>query len=228
MELDEVLRTTGAVREFTDEPVSDEVLHRILDTARFAPSGGNRQGVHVTVVRAPATRERLVELSLTGARRYTAQRSAGEVPWNPVTPTAVPDEDIAATEVPRRFTEPLLTAAAVLVVTVDLGAVAATDQDLDRIGVVAGGSVFPLAWNILLAARQEGLGGTFTTMLVAEEPAVRELLRIPEHHALACVIPIGRPVRQPRRLTRRDVDEFVTLETYDGVPLRPATNDATS
>ena len=223
MELDEVLRTTGAVREFTDEPVSDEVLHRILDTARFAPSGGNRQGAHVTVVRDRATRERLVELSLPGARRYTAQGTAGEVPWNPVTPTAVSDETIAGTDVPDRFSTPLLTAAAVLVVTVDLGAVAATDQDLDRIGVVAGGSIYPLAWNILLAARQEGLGGTFTTMLVAQEPAVRELLAIPEHHALACVIPLGRPVHQPRRLTRRGVAEFVTLETYDGEPLGPTT-----
>jgi nitroreductase len=225
MELDDVLRTTGAVREFTDEPVSDDVLYRILDNARFAPSGGNRQGAHVIVVRERATRERLVELTLPGARRYVAQASAGEVPWNPVTPTAVPDEVIAATEVPDRFTTPLLTAAAVVVVTVDLGAVAATDQQLDRIGVIAGGSVYPLAWNILLAARQEGLGGTFTTMVAAAEPAVRVLLAVPEHHAVACVIPIGHPVRQPRRLTRREVAEFVTRETFDGEPFsaHPAT-----
>ena len=228
MELDDVLRTTGAVREFTDEPVPDEVLYRILDNARFAPSGGNRQGAHVTVVRDRALRERLVALTLPGARRYVAQGSAGEVPWSPVAPTAVSDEAIAATEVPDRFTNPLLTAAAVLVVTVDLGAVAATDQELGRIGVIAGGSVYPFAWNILLAARQEGLGGTFTTMLVAQEPAVRELLAIPEHHALACVIPLGRPVKQPRRLTRRPVEDFVTLETYAGAPFTAATNDATS
>jgi nitroreductase len=219
MELDEILRTTGAVREFTDEPVPDEVLHRILDTARFAPSGGNRQGAHVTVVRDRASRERLVELTALGARRYTAQSKAGEVPWNPVAPPGVTEAEIAATEVPRHFTDPLLTAAAVLVVTVDLGAVAATDQDLDRIGVVAGGSIYPLAWNILLAARQEGLGGTFTTMVVAEEPAVRELLAIPEGHAVACVIPLGHPVHQPKRLTRRPVEDLVTLETFDGKPL---------
>lgn len=220
MELDEILRTTGAVRDFTDEPVPDEVLHRILDTARFAPSGGNRQGAHVTVVRDRATRERLVELTLPGARRYLAQGANGEVPWNPLEPPRVDEATIAATEVSGRFTEPLLTAAAVLVVTVDLGAVAATDQELDRIGVIAGGSVYPLAWNILLAARQEGLGGTFTTMLAAEEPAVRALLRIPDGHALAAVIPIGHPVKQPRRLTRRPVEEFATLEAYDGEPFR--------
>ena len=50
MELSEVMRTTGAVRQFTDEPLPDYILERILDDARFAPSGGNRQGVHVTAI----------------------------------------------------------------------------------------------------------------------------------------------------------------------------------
>ena len=60
MDLSDVMRTTGAVRRFTDDPLPDEVLERILDNARFAPSGGNRQGTHVIVVRDPQTRERLV------------------------------------------------------------------------------------------------------------------------------------------------------------------------
>ena len=51
-----MMRTTGAVRRFTDDPLPDEVLERILDNARFAPSGGNRQGAHVIVVRDRETR----------------------------------------------------------------------------------------------------------------------------------------------------------------------------
>jgi nitroreductase len=77
MDLYEVMRTTAAVRDFTDDPLPDEVLHTILDNARFAPSGGNRQGSQVVVVRDPATRERLVEITGPGARRYHAQRAAG-------------------------------------------------------------------------------------------------------------------------------------------------------
>ena len=56
MELREAMRTTAAVREFTGEPVPPATLHRILDDARFAPSGGNQQGWHVTIVRDPALR----------------------------------------------------------------------------------------------------------------------------------------------------------------------------
>ena len=50
MELYDVMRTTAAIREFTDDPLPDDVLARILDNARFAPSGGNRQGAHLVLV----------------------------------------------------------------------------------------------------------------------------------------------------------------------------------
>ena len=72
MDLIDTLRTTGAVREFTDEPVPDEVLARVLDTARFAPSGGNRQGWRLVVVQDPDTRRRLRDLYLDGWYPYLA------------------------------------------------------------------------------------------------------------------------------------------------------------
>ncbi|MCW2856843.1 MAG: nitroreductase [Marmoricola sp.] len=219
MELYDVMRTTAAVREFTDDPLPDEVLRTILDNARFAPSGGNRQGSAILVIRDRSTREALVGLTVPGARRYTAQVLAGEIPWNPVRPTSLTEEQIAATEVPDRFTEPLLRAAVVLVVCVDLSAVAAIDQDLDRIGLISGASVYPLVWNILLAARNEGFGGTITTMAVAEEPAIRALLGIPDQYAVACVVPMGKPVRQLTKLTRAGVEDLARLENWTGGPL---------
>jgi nitroreductase len=219
MDLYDVMRTTPAVREFTGDPLPDETLHRILDHARFAPSGGNRQGTRIVVVRDPETRRRLAELNEPAVRRYVAQSKAGQSPWNPLEPPAPSPEEIAATPVPEPFTKPVLTAAVVLVVWVDLGLVAATDQDLDRIGLVAGASVYPLVWNLLLAARNEGYGGTITTMAVAEEPAVRELLGVPDQFALAAVVPIGRPVREITKLRRLPVDELATRETFDGAPI---------
>ena len=218
MELYDVMRTTPAVREFTDDPLPDETLHRILDHARFAPSGGNRQGTRIIVVRDPQARRRLAELNEPAVRRYVAQTKAGQSPWNPLEPPAPSADEIAATAVPEAFTAPLLTAGAVLVVCVDLGLVAAMDQDLDRVGLVAGASVYPLVWNILLAARNEGYGGTITTMAVAEEDRVKELLEIPGRFALAAVVPLGRPAREVTRLRRHPVEELATLETFDGEP----------
>jgi len=218
MDLYDVMRTTPAVREFTDEPLPDQTLHRILDHARFAPSGGNRQGVRIIVVRDRQTRERLAELNEPAVRRYVAQIRAGQSPWNSLEPPIPTPEEIEATDVPESFTKPVLTAGAVLVVCVDLGVVASTDQLLDRVGVISGASVYPMVWNILLAARNEGFGGTITTMAAAEEPAVRGLLGIPDEYAVAAVLPIGKPVKQLTRLRRNEVEEFVTRETFDGQP----------
>jgi nitroreductase len=219
MDLYDAMRTTPAVREFTGEPLPDDVLHTILDNARFAPSGGNRQGSQIVVVRDLASREALAELTIPGARRYTAQKLAGEGPWNAFAPTRLSEEEIEATEVPDFWTKPVLGADVVLVVCVDLRLVAATDQDLDRVGIVGGASVYPLVWNILLAARNEGFGGTITTMAVAAEPQVRELFGIPEEYAVAAVLPLGKPVRQLTKLSRVSVGDLTRLEHWEGGPL---------
>lgn len=220
MDLYDVMRTTAAVREFTDDPLPDNVLHTILDNARFAPSGGNRQGTRIVIVRDSATRERLVEITLPGARRYHAQRLAGETPWSAYAPSRVTDEQVDQTTAPAAFIEPVRKAAVVLVVCVDLRAVAALDKDLDRVGVVAGASVYPFVWNILLAARNEGFGGTITTMAVAEEPALKALLGIPDPYAVAAVVPLGKPLKQLRKLTRVQVGELTHLERWEGGPLQ--------
>jgi nitroreductase len=219
VELYEVMRTTSAVRQFTNDPLPDEILYTILDNARFAPSGGNRQGTRIVIIRDRGTRQALVDLTIPGAKKYVAERRAGENPWNTINPSRVSDDQIAATEVPESFTAPLLESAVVLVVCVDLRMVAALDKELDRVGIVGGASVYPLVWNILLAARNEGFGGTITTMAVAEEPRMRQLLGIPDTYAVACVVPLGKPAHQPRKLSRLEVAELTRLEHWRGGPL---------
>src|SRR3984957_20803383 len=92
MELTDALRTTGSVRAFTDEPVSDEDLYGILYDARFAPSGGNREAGHVIVVKDAARRRALRDLYLDGWHDYVAHALAGLIPFSPL----ASDEDRAA------------------------------------------------------------------------------------------------------------------------------------
>ena len=222
MDLYDAMRTTFAAREFTDDPLPDEMLCTILDRARFAPSGGNRQGWRVIVVRERATRDALAALSAPAAKRYAAQLQAGENPWNPIDRSSVDAAAIERTPVPARLTEPLRQAPVVLVICVDLKVVAATDQNLARVGVVSGASIYPFAWNVLLAARGEGFAGTITTLAVAEEPALKRLLGIPDHVAVCAVMPLGRPVRSLTRLRRKSVPEFAMRERWGGAPLDAA------
>ena len=219
MDLYDVMRTTFAARQFTDDPVPDEVLHRILDNARFAPSGGNRQGWRVVVVRDQGTRDALPYLIRPTMQRYVAQVQAGEAPWNTINPTALTDEQIAATEVPEPMIQALTQAPVLLFVFLDLSVAASFDQHLDRVGVISGGSVYPFVWNILLSARNEGFGGTPTTFAAPREDDLKSLLGVPEQYAFATMIPLGKPVKQLTKLTRKPVESFATLERFDGDPL---------
>lgn len=216
MELHEVMRTTFSCREWTDEPVSDETLHRILDVARFAPNGGNRQGWRAIVVKDKEIRRQFVPLVKPTTSVYLAQTSAGEAPWNSVNPTSVDIDAAIAADPPFPGLDEMVDAPAVIVVTVDLGVVASFDKDLDRVGVISGASIYPFVWNILLAARNEGLGGVLTTYLAGQEPKVQELLGVPAHHAIAAMVPIGHPVKQLTKLKRLAVEEFTTVDRFDG------------
>ena len=216
MELYDVMRTTFSARDYTGEELPDAVLYDILDNARFAPSGGNRQGNRVIVVRSADTRDQLARLAEPAAKRYAAQIKAGESPWNAVVPTKVTADEIAQTPAPALLTESFRAASVVLVFLVDLTVVASMDQDLERIGIISGGSIYPFVWNTLLGARQAGFGGTITTLAVAEEPKLQALLNIPEHFAVCAVVPLGKPVKQLTKLKRRAVEDFARRERFDG------------
>lgn len=227
MELSEVMRTTPAIRRFADAPVTDDVVHRVLDTARFAPSGGNRQGWHVIVVRDPATRDQLQQLYQASWREYWAHVLVGKAAFSPgPTRFSQPWVDLDAareTPAPNEFADHLASHPVLLVVCVALDALAVLDHGLDRQSIVGGGSIYPFCQNVMLAARNEGLGGVMTTVLCRQEPAVLELLGVPPSHVLAALIVLGHPSEQITRLRRRTVDEFTTIDRFDGSALqRPA------
>jgi len=228
MDLIDALRSTGAVRDFLPEPVDDEVVHRLLDTARFAPNGGNRQAWRAIVVRDPARKAALRDLYLPGWYEYLAQSAAGLVPWAPVTDREAEERAIgdapALAEVaaagPGGFAEHLDDVPALILVLADLRKLATVDRDLDHYTLVGGASVYPFVWSVLLAARAEGLAGVMTTMVVRREAEVRAAFGIPGHLAVAALVALGRPVRQPTRLTRQPVEEFTTVDSFDGPTLR--------
>ena len=228
MDLLQTLRTTAAIRDFEDGPVDDATLRRILDTARFAPNGGNAQSWRVVVLRDPAKRQAIRDLYLEGWRLYLAMRAAGLRPWAPLTDRPKEDAVVAQARADDEangrpflgdFPEHLDEAPALLVLLADLRLLAAVDRDLDRYTFIGGASVYPFAWSILLAARAEGIGGVITTMPVYKEDEVKRLLGVPDTHAVAAVLALGVPKHEFSRLTRKPVDEFATVDRFDGPSL---------
>ena len=224
MDLVETLRTTGAVRAFTDGTVPDDLVHQVLDTARFAPSGGNRQGWQVIVVRDRHTRRQFRDLYLAGWYEYLALVAAGLVPWAPVTDEAAErralggagEQAARAAGGPGGFAEHIDSVPVLLLVLADLRLLAAVDRGFDRYTFAGGASVYPSRGVCSLAAPALGLAGVLTTMPVRHEPEVKELFGVPDHLAVAALVALGHPAHQPRRLTRRAVREFTTVDRFDG------------
>jgi nitroreductase len=218
MELREVMRTTPSTREYTDDDLPDSVLFDILDTARFAPNGGNRQAWRVIIVRDDETKRTIAELYDLGMREYMGFHRAGLVPFvaeNDGNDPQIDLDDARATPLP--YEDPhIATAPVLIVILLDTSAASSVDSGIGRVPVTAGGSAFPFAHNILLAARDVGYGGHLTSVLSRQEPALRELLRIPDQFILATMLPLGRPTRTITKLRRAPVEEFTTVGSFDG------------
>lgn len=214
MDLVHALRTNAAVREFTDEPLSDEVLHELLDTARFASSGGNRQPWRVAVIRDPGLRRTLADLCIPVWSEYVAIGATGHTPFSAVdAPEQVPDLGPQANPLLDRVED----VPGVLVVAADLRYVAMMDMDLDRPALTGGASVYPFVYSFLLAARDRGLGGVMTTFLARAEREARAALALPDTWALAAMVFVGRPAKEPpTKLTRKPVASFTTVDRFDG------------
>ena len=203
------------------------MLARVLDTARFAPSGSNAQAWRVVVVKDAANRRRLRDCYLRGSRDYMALAAAGLRPWSPTNDRDAEARALAAenTATPGGFAERFDETPVLLALFADLSMLAAIDRDADRYTFAAGASIYPFAWNVLLAARDEGLGGVITTIAIREEAEVKAVLGAPDPLALAAIIALGYPVRQPRRLRREPVEllcygRFHRRPSLSGLPRR--------
>jgi nitroreductase len=196
--------------------VPADALVRALENARFAPSGGNRQGWRVVVVRDAERRVALRELYLPGWRAYMEQTGGAAVLADP---DAFDQAIVRRVQGANEYAERLHEVPVHLVVGVRLEDLAVTDAQLPRQSIVGGASVYPFVQNLLLGLRAERLGAALTTLLVPAEAEVRRLLEIPQEIALAAHIGVGyRADPWPSRLARRAVEEFAFSERY-GQPL---------
>ncbi|MEQ8231955.1 MAG: nitroreductase family protein [Gammaproteobacteria bacterium] len=211
MDLLDVMHSTGTCRYYAADPVSDDVLATVLDAARWAPSGGNRQPVSLVAIRERATKARLQALYLPFWENYVAGIDAGTV--------RVGSRDSRILEAADHFARHLADIPVLVCVCARLADVHPTDTGLDRLSIVGGASIYPAVQNVLLAARNAGLGSALTTLLCAVEPEVKRLLEVPDDVSTAAMLALGYPARPfPRKLNRRPLAEMAFSEKF-GRPL---------
>ena len=215
MDLLETLRSTGAVRGFTDAPVSDATLASLLETASFAPSGGNRQPWKVAVVKDLELRATLASLMRPVWEEYSGANAVGQRPY--AFGKSIDAPPIAA---PYALIDEIASVPVVLAIAADLRDIAIMDGNLERPPIVGGASIYPFCWSIVLAARAHGLGGVMTTFLSRAEPAAAAPLGLPADHALAATIFLGVPTHQNTKLRRNPVNSFTFIDRFDGESFR--------
>jgi nitroreductase len=177
---DELLTTTRSVRKRLDptRSVPLELVRECLEVALQAPTGGNSQGWHWLVITDPALRSGIAEYY---KRSYDAYRGSR------ATPTG--DGGRAATQ--RRVSSSAdhladhLAEVPVLV----LACIEAGEQLPAENQAGLWGSLLPAAWSYQLAARARGLGTAWTTLHLAYEREVGELLGIPPHVRQGVLLP---------------------------------------
>jgi nitroreductase len=151
----EAMRTLKAVRRLKPDPIPDDVLHRVLEAATWAPTGGNQQPWRIIAVK---DREKKTRLGNWYAERWAAfskmYRSA-------ITPEMAEDarkrmlRTLAAGDyLAQHFGETPVVA----IFCFNPKQMAITDAKQNRPSVVGGGSVYPSVENLLIACRAEGLG----------------------------------------------------------------------
>jgi nitroreductase len=202
MTLFDGIRTLRAVREFTDEPVSDEEIAAMLDLAVCAPSGGNRQPWHFVVIRDPAIRRTIRDYYLEVFRGYRqgVLRQAAEG-------HAAAQAQVARWErsgAPDAFAEHLDRVPVLILVCLDRQRLGFGSADpAEPLPPTAWASIYPAVQNLLLAAHGIGLGAVLTTLHMPHEREIKTLLGIPAHIQTAALVPVGHPKQKhgpPRRI----------------------------
>lgn len=186
-----LMSTLRAVRRLKPEPISDDVLHRVLQAACWAPTGGNMQPWRVLVVTDPGLKQGVADIYRPEWERYVefARKRSAAAELN-ADDLAAQERTIAAGD---HLAAHMGEAPALLLFVADPARMAITDAKLDRVSMVGGASVYTAVQNAMLACRAEGLGCTLTTLHCHREDEVKALLDIPESWATVALVPIGHP-----------------------------------
>lgn len=196
----EGLRTTRAIRRYTDAPIPDEDLAEILWYAGRAPSGTNRQAFRFLVLRR-GDPEATPARSLLGEsfrKSWVAKLADMGVRVGTGAPSDGPKERMAASM--QHYVDHLEETPVIVLVGL---------ERYRKPNPYEGASVYPACQNLLLAARALGYGGALTGFHHAVEDELRTMLEIPDQVALFACITLGVPAGKHGPLRRKPIVDLV-------------------
>lgn len=197
MELMEAITTLRAMRRLKTDPVPEEMVWKVLDAAIRAPSGGNLQPWNFVVVTDPEKKRKIGEWYLDGWNKA----------YGPAREVMMADPGRARTfRSADHLANNIADVPVLIFATVRTGTTAATSG--------AGPNIFPAVQNLMLAARELGLGTTLTTLHRTHDQETKDLLGIPADVEALAMIPMGWPKGKFGVGARRPVEEVAYWEQW--------------
>jgi len=201
--VDEVLSTTRAVRKRLDltRPVEREVILECLRLAVQAPTASNNQDWRWVVVTDADKRAKIAEIYNSVGAEYLAQKAN----------TASDDQ--------ARRVYASATALTSTLAQVPVYVIPCIEKRLEGLPLVgaasAWASIIPAAWSFLLALRSRGLGAVWTTLHLAKEREVAELLGIPDDVTQVALFPVAYTIGTDFKPAQRPpVEEIVSWNEW--------------
>lgn len=194
MDFREVVLKRRSIRKFKEDKVPENVLNRILEAARWAPSGANLQPWKFIVVTRSETKARIADTCTEYSKEVwksfapqTARLLSGRGgTWNKSYMKKVP----------------ILLAVSYKVTT-------------EPTSEVALASTWAAIQNVLLAATNENLAACiYTHANLEEEENLKDILAVPNAYRLAAIIQLGYPRAIPEAPARKKLEEIVSYEHF--------------
>ncbi|MDB4444267.1 nitroreductase family protein [bacterium] len=203
----ELTKKRRSCRRFRQEPIPDELVDKIIEVARWAPSGANSQPWEFIILKRDELKEKIVsffkdlavlshkaELTRKAPLRYPAlTRPVGRYGYEDA-----PVFIILCGDMRTKQAYPLYAAAEGEQTTFD-------------------SSLASAFLYMHLAATTLGLGAQWVSVIRnwIVQCRVKELLRIPEELSIYDMMAVGYPASAPRPRMVRDMKEMTHLDYYD-------------
>ena len=161
MDLLTAMQTMNACRYYKSDAVDEAVLAKVMNAARWAATGSNKQPLSFIAVRDPAKRQALHDLYQPIWDMVMQKYASGEF-QSGFTPKFLAHVD--------HFAKHIAEVPVHIVVCAEWQGLSALDANLGRTVLTPGSSIYPAVQNLMLAARAEGLGTTLTTSSASRWP----------------------------------------------------------
>ena len=168
----EAMHTQRAVRYLKSDPVPQETLLQLIESAVKAPSGGNSQPWKFIIIRDQELKKRIGHF----------YRESWELVYGAKSPSP-PALTQRVRKSATHLSENMHRAPALIL--------ACIEHNGGPSAMGRGASIYPAVQNILLAARGLGLGSALTTLHKGFEDEIKSLLDIPDNVETAALLPIG-------------------------------------